>query len=317
MNETELKAYNSTIKSYDTEEFLDLWIYRPYGYKCALFFKKHGIHPNVITIFSIFLGIAAGICFMAPELRWNILGMFFLLWANLYDSTDGQLARLTGQKTRWGRILDGFAGDVWFFFIYLATAVRETFEPIPFAPEYQWGVTIWILCSFSGFWIHGSQCQLADYYRNIHLYFIQEKNGNEFDNSEAQKVRYKETPWKGNFFWKIFLYAYIGYTANQERMSPKFQKFIATVNEKYSNNIPASLRAEFRRGSLPLMKYTNIITFNSRALFLWFSLLIGQLWLYIFFEIFILGAIFLYMQHRHEKLCKELTTKIESGYDFR
>ena len=317
MNETELKAYNSTIKWYDTEEFLDLGIYRPYGYKCALFFKKHGIHPNVITIFSIFLGIAAGICFMAPELRWNILGMFFLLWANLYDSTDGQLARLTGQKTRWGRILDGFAGDVWFFFIYLATAVRETFEPIPFAPEYQWGVAIWILCSFSGFWIHGSQCQLADYYRNIHLYFIQEKNGNEFDNSEAQKVRYNETPWKGNFFWKIFLYAYIGYTANQERMSPKFQKFIATVNEKYSNNIPASLRAEFRRGSLPLMKYTNIITFNSRALFLWFSLLVGQLWLYIFFEIFVLGAIFLYMQHRHEKLCKKLTAKIESGYDFR
>ena len=73
MNETELKAYNSTIKSYDTEEFLDLWIYRPYGYKCARFVKKHGIHPNVITIFSIFLGIAAGICFMAPELRWNIL----------------------------------------------------------------------------------------------------------------------------------------------------------------------------------------------------------------------------------------------------
>ena len=50
MNEAEIKAYNSTIKSYDTEEFLDLWIYRPYGYKCALFFKKHGVHPTVITI---------------------------------------------------------------------------------------------------------------------------------------------------------------------------------------------------------------------------------------------------------------------------
>ena len=317
MKETELKTYDSTIKSYDTEEFIDLWIYRPYGYKCAQFFKNRGIHPNVITIISIFLGIAAGICFITPTLRWNILGMFFLLWANLYDSTDGQLARLTGQKTRWGRILDGFAGDVWFFFIYLAIAVRETFEPIPFAPEYEWGVIIWILCSFSGFWIHGSQCQLADYYRNIHLYFIQEKNGNEFDNSQAQKTRYKETSWKGNFFWKIFLHAYIGYTANQERMSPQFQKFIKTVNEKYHNNIPTKLREEFRRRSLPLMKYTNILTFNSRALFLWFSLLIKEVWLYIFFEIIILGIIFLYMQYCHEKLCKELTTKIESGYDFR
>ena len=100
-------------------------------------------------------------------------------------------------------------------------------------------------------------------------------------------------------------------------MSPKFQRFIATVNKKFHNDIPAELRKEFREGSLPLMKYTNIITFNSRALFLWFSLLTGQLWLYIIFEIVVLGAIFLYMQHRHEKLCERLTTKIESGYDFR
>ena len=61
MNDSEIKAYNSTIKSYDTEEFIDLWIYRPYGYKCALFFKNHSIHPKVITIVSIFLGIAFGL----------------------------------------------------------------------------------------------------------------------------------------------------------------------------------------------------------------------------------------------------------------
>ena len=99
-------------------------------------------------------------------------------------------------------------------------------------------------------------------------------------------------------------------------MAPNFQKFIKTVNEKYGNNIPERLRKEFRRHSLPLMKYTNIITFNSRALFLWFTMLTGHLWLYIFFEFVILGAIFLYMQYRHEKLCKNLTINIESGYDF-
>ena len=316
MNETELKAYNSTIKSYDTEEFLDLWLYRPYGYKCALFFKKHGIHPNVITIFSIFLGIAAGICFMTPELRWNILGIFFLLWANLYDSTDGQLARLTGQKTRWGRILDGFAGDVWFFFIYLATAVRETFEPIPFAPEYQWGVAIWILCSFSGFWIHGSQCQLADYYRNIHLYFTNEKNGNEFHNSVAQKREYDNTPWRGNFFWKIFLNAYVAYVQNQERMSPCFQRFIKKVQERYGTTLPEGLRKEFRKGSLPLMKYTNILTFNSRAIVLALAMITGELWIYLIFELVVLMALFVYMQQRHEQLCRQLTKKIEEGYEF-
>ena len=316
MNAEEKKMYEASIKSIDTEEFLDMWFYRPLGFRCALFFRNRGIHPNVITIISIFLGVAAGICFAQESLRWNILGILLLIWANLYDSTDGQLARITGQKTRWGRILDGFAGDCWFFFIYFAIAVRENFQPIPFAPEYTWGVTIWIMSSFSGFWIHGSQCQLADYYRNIHLYFTNEKNGNEFHNSIAVRKEYKETPWKGNFFWKIFLNAYIAYVDNQERMSPKFQELIKTVNAKYGTDIPDSLRKEFRQGSLPLMKYTNILTFNSRAIMLCFVMLIGEMWFYLFFELVILMALFVYTRYRHEKLCSRLTKKIESGYEY-
>ena len=317
MTEQEKEMYKASIKSYDTEEFLDMWFYRPLGFRCALFFRNRGVHPNAITIASIFLGIAAGVCFYQDNLRWNILGVLLLMWANLYDSTDGQLARITGQKTRWGRILDGFAGDCWFFCIYFAIAARITFEPIPFAPEYNWGVIVWILCSFCGFWIHGSQCQLADYYRNIHLYFTAEKNGHEFHNSAAQRKEYAETPWRGNLFWKIFLNAYIAYVENQERMSPRFVEFITCVNKKYGTEIPQELRDEFRKGSLPLMKYTNILTFNSRAIMLCFSMLINELWLYLFFEIVVLMIIFLYMRYKHEKLCTTLTHKINNGYEYR
>ena len=316
MNAEEKKMYQASIKSVDTEEFLDMWFYRPLGFRCALFFRNRGIHPNVITIISIFLGIAAGVCFIQESLRWNILGILLLMWANLYDSTDGQLARITGQKTRWGRILDGFAGDCWFFCIYFAIAARETFQPIPFAPEYNWGVIIWILASFSGFWVHGSQCQLADYYRNIHLYFTNEKNGNEFHNSTAVKKEYNETPWRGNFFWKIFLNAYVAYVGNQERMTPRFQHFIKTVQEKYGTDIPDTLRKEFRKGSLPLMKYTNILTFNSRAIMLCFSMILGQLWIYLFFELVILMVLFVYTLQKHERLCKRLTKKIENGHEY-
>ena len=316
MNAEEKKMYQASIKSIDTEEFIDLWFYRPLGFRCALFFRKHGIHPNIITIASIFLGIAAGICFAQTSIRWNMLGMLFLIWANLYDSTDGQLARITGQKTRWGRILDGFAGDCWFFFIYLAIALRETDKPIPFAPEYTWGVIIWILLSFCGFWVHGSQCQLSDYYRNIHLYFSNEENGHEFHNSTMEKEEYQRTSWRTTFFWKLFLRFYVAYVENQERMSPKFQKFIKTVHSKYGTDIPDSLRKEFCKGSKPLMKYTNILTFNSRAITLCFTMLIDQLWLYIVFELFILMIIFIYMQYKHETLCSRLTQKIEGGHEF-
>ena len=304
--------FDISIKSSDTEEFLDLWFYRPLGFRRALFFRNRGIHPNVVTIISIVLGGAAGICFYQETLRWNVLGVLLLMWANLYDSTDGQLARITGQKTRWGRILDGFAGDCWFFCIYFALAARETFQPIPFAPEYQWGVLIWILCSFCGFWVHGSQCQLADYYRNIHLYFIKGKSGSELDNFRSVREQYHQTPWIGNWAWKVFLYSYSNYTRSQERLSPNFQAFFRKAKHRFGEELPEALRRDFRAGSLPLMKYTNILTFNTRAITLYVCLLVGEPWLYFVFELTVMNALLLYMRYKHEDLCQKLLNQLDT-----
>ena len=93
MEETKKKPdIESTLKSLDTEEFIDIHFYRPIGYRWALFFNKLGVSPNAITVASIFIGIVAGICFYYQSLTINIIGMLLLIWANSYDSADGQLA---------------------------------------------------------------------------------------------------------------------------------------------------------------------------------------------------------------------------------
>ena len=102
---------------------------------------------------SIFIGIAAGICFYFQSLAINVIGMLLLIWANSYDSADGQLARMTGQKSALGRILDGAAGDFWFIAIYAAICLRLT-------PE--WGIWIWLLAATTGFF-HSKQAAMADY----------------------------------------------------------------------------------------------------------------------------------------------------------
>ena len=140
----------STFKSQDTEEWLDIHFTRPIGLLWARFFNHFNIHPNVVTILSIILGAAAGVMFYFTDLTHTIIGILLLVWANLYDSADGQLARMTGKKTRWGRILDGFAGDVWFFTIYAAICLRLQATDIPFT-TIKWGVWIWLLAALSGF----------------------------------------------------------------------------------------------------------------------------------------------------------------------
>ena len=117
-------SYKDTLKSMDTEETIDLCFYRPIGYMWAVLCAKIGITPNAITIASIFIGVAAGIMFYFPDMWMNIIGMLLLIWANSFDSADGQLARMTGQYSRIGRILDGLSGDFWFVAIYLAICFR-------------------------------------------------------------------------------------------------------------------------------------------------------------------------------------------------
>lgn len=304
------KTLSSTFKSQDTEEWLDIHFTRPLGFLWAKFFDALGVHPNVVTILSIVLGIAAGVMFYFDDLTYNIIGILLLVWANLYDSADGQLARMTGKKTRWGRILDGFAGDVWFFCIYAAICLRLMGQPMPFWPAHDWGVWIWLLCAWAGLICHGKQCQLADYYRNIHLYFLKGESGSELDNAAALRAEFRSLTWRKDGAWRLFLYFYGNYTRSQEQQTPAFQAFKAKLDQRYGRAIPAALAERFRRGSLPLMKYANILTFNTRAIVLYISILVGQPWLYPLFEVTVMAALYYYMRARHERLCRELSATL-------
>src|SRR5574344_1969152 len=170
----------ASFKSNDTEEWLDVHFTRPIGLFFALIWKRLGVHPNVITVISIFLGIGSAYMFYFTDLQHNIYGVILLVFANFCDSTDGQLARLTNKKTLVGRVLDGFAGDVWFFCIYFAVCLRMQVQLIP-GTSMQWGIWIWVLGFLSGILCHSPQSSLSDYYRQIHLFFLKGKAGSELD----------------------------------------------------------------------------------------------------------------------------------------
>ncbi len=106
------EEFQSTLKSLDTEEHIDIYFYRRLGYFFACLGRELHITPNAITIASIFIGVAAGICFYPSNILVNVCGMLLLILADAFDSADGQLARMTKQYSRLGRILDGMAGEL-------------------------------------------------------------------------------------------------------------------------------------------------------------------------------------------------------------
>jgi hypothetical protein len=301
-NKTTGNRIASTYKSPDTEEFIDIHFYRPAGYFWAVFFRKLGVSPNGVTVMAIFLGVAAGVCFYSSNLAVNVLGMFLLVWANMYDSADGQLARMTGKTSPFGRMLDGFCGDAWFFTIYAAICLRMT-------PG--WGAWIWLLGAAAGY-SHTRQAALADYYRNVHLLFLKGKEGSELSDSEALKKEFQQLSWKKDFILKLGNLLYTNYTQGQEKQTPRLRQMLAAIRDNCRGEAPEWFRQSFREKSLPLMKYANMLSFNTRVIALFASLFLQQPWLYFAFEITALNVMLACMAAAHERFCHTFTEQLTS-----
>ncbi len=303
-------SYKDSLKSLDTEETFDLIFYRPLGYGWALLAKKLGITPNAITIASIFLGIGAGVCFYFNNIWWNLLGVLLLVWADSFDSADGQLARMTKQYSRLGRILDGLSGDLWFAAIYIAICLRENVTS-EFFMAHQW--VIWVVAVVTGL-CHAVQAAMGDYYRQFHLFFVKGEDGSELENGKELQEKLASLSWKKNFWQKLVLTFYTNYTVGQESRTPWMQKLRVLLFERFGKVIPVDFRERFRAASKPLMKYTNILSFNTRTFALFAAILIFRMpWLYFAFELTVLNVILIYMIWRHEKICREFCKELESG----
>ena len=302
----------ASLKSNDTEEWIDVWFTRPIGLVFALFWNRLGIHPNVITVLSIFLGIAAGVMFSFEDTAHNVAGIVLLMLANFCDSTDGQMARLSGKKTLIGRMLDGFSGDVWFFCIYFAFCLRLTPQNIP-GTHVQWGAWIWLLGAVAGLVFHVRQPSLADYYRNIHLFFLKGESGSELDNYQQQRATYEQMRADGNRVGQLFFYNYANYCRSQERRTPAFQRFFAAWKRAEADGRELEpLRQDFLSGSRPLMKYTNILSFNWRAICIYATALLHCPWAYFLADMTVFAAIYVYMYRAHESLCSRLQARLNA-----
>lgn len=303
-------SYRDTLKSMDTEEHIDLAFYRPIGYMWACLAKKLGVTPNAITIASIFLGIGAGVMFYYPVMWMNVVGMLLLVWANSFDSADGQLARMTKQYSRIGRILDGLSGDIWFATIYVAICLRENMTS-EFFSSHPW--VIWVVAVVTGI-CHAKQAASADYYRQFHLYFLKGEEGSELESARDLKEKLASLSWKHNFWKKLTLTFYTNYTVNQESHTRRMQELRAELHNRFpSGKIPQSFRDAFRKESLPLMKYTNILSFNWRTIALFTSLFLKMPWLYFAFELTVLNILLIYMCVRHERICRNFTKQLKDG----
>jgi CDP-diacylglycerol--glycerol-3-phosphate 3-phosphatidyltransferase len=62
-----------------------------------------GVHPNILTAIGVMINVGCGVLFGVGEFFWAGI---VLIVANLFDMLDGNVARLTGNVTKFGGFLD-------------------------------------------------------------------------------------------------------------------------------------------------------------------------------------------------------------------
>ena len=259
------EGYKATLKSSETEDWLDLHVIRPFCYYLAVFFNK-------------------------------------------FDDA---------------RILDGMAGFVWFVPIYHALVFRFYLHH---DLEFQWlgientqeNTLIAVAIALALGWISGlaglaGQQRLADYYIQVHLFFLKGEKGSELDNSKRQREIYEAMDENTSAVERNFQKSYIEYTKKQEQRTPQFQRLMEKLRQKFgsTDNIPAEVRQQFHDQSLPVIFWNGLLTFNFRSFWLFLFCLLDVPVMNFLWEIIAMGLLCYYVNRRHESFCK----KIADGLD--
>lgn len=158
--------YWSTIKSFDTEEKLDLYLYRPVGFVIAKIGQFLKVTPTQVTVAGVIIGVVGGYLFsFRDSFPMLALGCFLFVMAGIFDSADGQLARLTKQYSKIGLVLDGIADNIVFISVYI-------FALLSVKQFYLDGSWYYVLSlGVVGGFCHSYQSAILDFYNREYIYF--------------------------------------------------------------------------------------------------------------------------------------------------
>jgi len=286
----------ATYKARQVEGALDVYFYRPLGFRLAAFFAHLKVTPAGVSLLAGFCGVIAGHLYFYRNLGINIAGMVLHVCANALDNADGQLARLTHQESRNGRIIDSVADHLGFASVYIHLTLRYVLAGASPA--------IWLL-ALGAAMSHALQGAAADYYRTGFLYFADGAR-TEIDSSSALRSDYRKLSWRQRPWDKLLLALYLNFTLQQEMLAPRLKKLSETAKTAFHGRIPDWLEKRYRNLAGQTLTWWRLLMTNTRMLVLFLLLFLGQPVYYFWFELIPLNVLFVYLIARQEKMAESL-----------
>lgn len=208
------------------EEWVDLHFFRPLGFRLARALAPTGATPDQVTVVSLVVGLAAGHLLVYNSVLLNAAGVALFVVSDVFDSADGQLARMRGTSTRFGRILDGVADNLRFINLYVHLMVR-----VALAGSAWEAVALAALAGAS----HSFQSAAVDFMRQAYLH-LGAGRGSELDLPESANRTEART-----FGQRIGAALYRDYVRRQAWLFPRTVELVRAAG----SDIAAPFRADY------------------------------------------------------------------------
>jgi hypothetical protein len=153
----EPQADGLAFKAREIEELADVYFFRPFGIVFARLARVAGLSPTAVTLIGTVVGVAGGVLLATPR---AFAGFLLLILYGVLDSADGQLARMTGTSSDFGRLMDGFGGYTTHTAIYAGIATSAVGRGA--------GVSLWWIVPLAAI-SNVVHAQLYDYHRNTYI----------------------------------------------------------------------------------------------------------------------------------------------------
>jgi phosphatidylglycerophosphate synthase len=123
--------YRASLKHPQAEELADLYIFRPIAFLIAKALVHTPVTPNQITSAALVAGLVAGFSFSTGTPQGFLIGALVYALSNTLDCADGMVARMKGNGTQLGRMIDVFADLITGTVLYIGIGVGLSHGGVP------------------------------------------------------------------------------------------------------------------------------------------------------------------------------------------
>ncbi len=271
-------------KGDEVEEWLDLHFFRPIGARIAHRLSRTWVTADQVTFLSLLIGLVAGHLFVYASPWLNATGFVLFIISDIFDSADGQLARLRGTSTPLGRILDGTSDAARFINLAVHLLIR-----LVLAQHWSWlGATALVTAAAVS---QSFQSSAIDFIRHAFL-ALAVGRGSELDMEGATRQF-------GNGSWlrRVGVRIYETYNRRQASMFPRTVALLRATRQEGRGPAAGYYRAEVA----PLLRHCAWLGQNFRFIILGVTAVAGWPAGLLWMTIAPMNAILLWLIHAQER----------------